>query len=705
MHRAAGRLGRLLAVAAACAAVVCLPQSAAAVTQQQVDNAVTAGAAWLKAQQDPSTGAIGGPFDFGGDWALGALAAAGVHAADLGSPSAQDNYLGVWTSPDWTDPPDPAVGWNAGFNGAGDFARAALLAHAAGLQPSRLSGDQNLIAQLAALYDAPTGSYGSPSMNGAAFGAFALKRGGATPALLAKTAAFVRANQHDDGGWTFGLVANPAQAASPGDIDMTGAALTDLCEAGATPDDPAVARGLAFLHGRLIDASGAFDALFGANADSNAWAIEGLSACGIDPQSPAWTTPSGKTPVDFLLSLQRTSGPNAGSFKWLDTDADGDPPNLYSSQDALRAIVGASFAADPPARANPGDPVVRPAPSVPGGTPVPLAFLIDDGHGDVRLCRVVASIGGTVADVLAAAQASAIPAGCVTAATTNGSGVVTSVNGVAGAWVASVGGAPEAAAGTQAVGLGDLVALRLPAAGVADVDDAPRDFGTQAQGTIGAGRGVWVRAQDAPLALAQVRVVGTDRDDFALSADDCTGETLQPGAGCLVRVRFAPTASGARAASLQIRDVAGTDTTIALAGTGGALAQGLPGAPGADGRAGAPGADGGPGPQGLQGAAGAAGATGATGSRGTRGPAGHDAVVTCRTAGARGRRHVTCSVRLRGTRASTGARLVRHGHTVARGTLARLRVTTRPLAAGRYVLLVGRGRHPRRMQVTLGRIG
>ena len=707
MHRAAGRLGRLLVVAIVCAAVACLPRVAAAATPQQVDAAVAAGATWLRAQQDTSSGAIGGPFDFGGDWALSALAAAGVHAADLGTPSARDHYLDVWTGSDWTDPPDPAVGWNAGFNGAIDFARATLLAHAAGLQPSRLSADQNLVAQLAALYDAPTGSYGSPSMNGAAFGAFALKRSGATPALLAKTAAFVRANQHDDGGWTFGLAADPAQAASPGDIDMTGAALADLCEAGATPDDPAVARGLAFLRSRLLDASGAFAALFGPNADSNAWAVEGLDACGIDPQSPDWTTSAGKTPVDFLLALQRASGPNAGSFKWMETDADGDPPNLYSSQDALRAIAGASFAADPPARANPGDPVVRPAPVVADGTPVPLALLLDDGHGDVRLCRVVANTGSTVADVLAAAQANAIPAGCVTGAATNGSGVVTSVNGVAGAWVASVGGASETAAGAQTVGLGELVALRLPATGVADVDASPRDFGTQAQGTIGARQGVWVRAQDAPLALASVRVVGADRDDFVLSADDCSGETLQPGAGCLVRVRFAPTASGARAATLQIRDGAGTDATVALAGIGGALTAGQPGPPGADGRAGADGTPGATGPQGPQGASGAAGATGvrgANGSRGARGRAGRDATVTCRVLGSRGRRRVASSVQLRGARASTRARLVRHGRTFARGTLARLRATA-PLPAGRCTLLVGGGRHERRVQVTLRRIG
>ena len=309
--------------------------------------------------------------------------------------------------------PIPRPSSNASFIGAADFSRAILLAHAAGLQPTRLSAEQNLLAQLAALYKADSGSYGSPTVTGGVFGALAAARAGVPRAVLAKSAAFVRAQQHDDGGWTIMLVTSPANAAAPGDIDMTGVAIGVLCETGATPDDPAVARGIAFLRDKLISATGGFDAMFGANADSNAWAIEGLSACGVDAQSAAWTTPAGKTPVDFLLTLQRTSGPNAGSFKWLPTDGDDDAPNLYSSQNALRAVAGGTFTADPPARANPGDPVVRPAPTVADGTPVPLALAVDDGHGDVRLCRVVAPAGVTVADVLTVAQVASAPLGCV----------------------------------------------------------------------------------------------------------------------------------------------------------------------------------------------------------------------------------------------------------------------------------------------------
>ncbi|HEX5147252.1 MAG TPA: prenyltransferase/squalene oxidase repeat-containing protein, partial [Conexibacter sp.] len=458
--------GRTIVVAACLALLALCAPAAGAATQQQVATATSAASQWIASQQDPATGEIP---NFGGDWSLSALAAAGVNAADLGGPSAQDFYLGLWNGADWTPVPDPTTGMNVSFYVDTDFERAIMLAHAAGLQPSRLSADQNLVAQLAALYDAPDGAFTAPSLNGNTFGLFALAPEHAPHALLAKLAAYVRANRHDDGGWTYTPVTSPADAAAPSDVDMTGAAIGALCTAGATPDDPYVAGGIAFLRGKLISATGAFDAMFGANTDSNAWAIDGLTACGVDPQSPAWTTADGRTPVDYLLSLQRASGPGAGSFKYDPTEDDAAQPSLYVTQDALRALAAGGFVVDPPARADVADPRVRPAPTVADGTSVPLALAIDDGAGDVRLCRVTALTGSTVADVLSAAQANAVPAGCVTAVGTTG-GAVTSVDGAAGDWLASVDGGPESPAGTQTVGLGDLVSLRLPAAGSAQLD-------------------------------------------------------------------------------------------------------------------------------------------------------------------------------------------------------------------------------------------
>ena len=79
--------------------------------------------------------------------------------------------------------------------------------------------------------------------------------------------------------------------------------------------------------------------------------------------------------------------------------------------------------------------------------------------------------------------------------------------------------------------------------------------------------------ESAPITIASVRLGGPAADDFVV-ADSCAGETLPPTGTCTVRVRFAPTATGARAAMLAVRstqDALGQaldGTDVALTGTG-----------------------------------------------------------------------------------------------------------------------------------------
>lgn len=475
---------RRSALAAATAlAVAALPAGAGAATPAQVQSAVTSGSSWIRAQQHVASGEIPG---FGGDWSLSALAAAGIAASDVrgpaaGAPSAQDFHLAQWTtgsddrSLDWTAPSD-------GPNGrpATDYERALLLAHAAGLQPSRLSERQNLVAQLAGVYrNRPAtpdpagqglteGSFGSPALfNGTVFGALAMAKTKAPATLLTRIGRTIRSNQHADGGWTYQRVRTEADRGRASDIDMTGAGLAALCATGAAADDPDVVRAAGFLRGKLDPASGGFSAMFGSNTDSNAWVVQGLNECGIDAST--WSTGGGKTPIDFLLDQQRTTGPNAGSFKYLPSEGVDGPPNLYASQDALRALAGGGFTADPPAPAG-GGPAVRPAPDVAAGTVVPLALVVDagtvDGDRDVRFCRVDAPVGIGVAALLETAASSARPAGCVTALSVR-DGDVQALNGVANdgqrRWnVRLDGGALHRASG-RPVGFGQLVALELGA--------------------------------------------------------------------------------------------------------------------------------------------------------------------------------------------------------------------------------------------------
>jgi hypothetical protein len=409
------RVPRLVVAFAAIAALA--PSAASAATQQEIDASVAAGAAWIRTQQNVATGQITG---FGGDYALSALAAAGVHPADVGAPSAQDYYADLWAAQ--TTPSSTAI----------------LFGHAAGLDVQRLSASTNLVAQLAAAYNAD-GSLGNGATNLTAFSALALARVGAPAAALARINGYLRGQQHLDGGWNFGRVSTDAQRATAGSVDMTGAVLAALCETGAGANDPDVRAGLSFLEGRQDPATGGFG-----NVDSTGWALSGLRACGIDPQGGRFTTAASTNPVDYLISQQDASG------AFLFSGA----PNLYSTQNAVRALAGEAFSAEPPRRATAADPRFRAVPAVADGTPTPHVLGIDDGAGDVRLCSVTAPAGATLATFLASAS------GCVTSVATAG-GLVTAVNGAAGDWRVRVNRTPEQpASDARTVAFGDMVALR-----------------------------------------------------------------------------------------------------------------------------------------------------------------------------------------------------------------------------------------------------
>ena len=157
-------------------------------------------------------------------------------------------------------------------------------------------------------------------------------------------------------------------------------------------------------------------------------------------------TSSGLTPADSLLSQQDPSG----AFLFSGS------PNLYSTQNTVRALAGEAFSAEPPRRAAAGDPRWRPLPAVAEGTATPHALAIDDGAGAVRFCSVTVAGGATLAAVLDAAP-------CVDEFVAAG-GSVTEVNGREGAWRVRRDRAPEGpAADGKVVAFGDTVALRLPA--------------------------------------------------------------------------------------------------------------------------------------------------------------------------------------------------------------------------------------------------
>lgn len=465
--------------------------TASAAPPAAIDAAVQRGADYLAAQQAPDGRFLG----FGGDWALGSLVAAGRDADAIrpsaDGPSALAAYRTLWTSgpegeEDWTTPsgPDPYTPPPALL--ASDYSRALLLSHAVGLEPTRLSADQNLVAQLAGIYFGRQpagetvdlgrieGNFGDPTpMSGAIGNLFALSRTAMPQVVLDAAAEVVRSNQLDDGSWSWDRISDLSQRSESwrGDIDMTSQAIGALCDAGVRPTDPAIVRGLDYLHATQIANGGIASSWAPAgNINSTAAVVMTLNACGIDPQGADWTTGDGNTPIDFLIAHQLPSGADAGGFPLNLGDPDAD---LYASQEAVRALTGSGYVVSPRRTV--------PSPKVADGTPVPQALVVDagidaTGERDLRVCRVVAPVGATVAALLQAAATSAQPAGCVTGLSVE-DGTVRTLNGVAArgeqrTWLARVEAGAPRRAGSQPVCHGQIVSLYVGRAADA-TSDAP----------------------------------------------------------------------------------------------------------------------------------------------------------------------------------------------------------------------------------------
>ncbi len=457
------RLG--IGVATTAAVLLLLPSTAQATsTAAQIQTATTNGVAYLKTLQ-----ASNGSFVTGGlstEWAFSALAAAGTAAVDVtpaGSPSlnARTVYQGQLAASTWPSTA-PVVT---------DYERGALNAYAAGIDPARVAATRNLIANVVSYWQpASPGYYGPPAnFNGTVFAVLALagaktQAGGARvpQALLNPSITVIRANQHNDGGWDFPQAAgNPTTLAATSDIDMTGATMAAMCAAGVPNTDPAVVAAKTFLKGKLVAASGAFNSSFGANSDSNGWAVSGLNACGITSQGADFTTTSHKTPIDFLIAQQVNPG---GGFKYQPSSTGA---TAYSSIDAERALAGGGFTATPPTPVTAGALTWAAASGFISGTASTLAVVIDNGT-TVTPCSVSITPTGattTLGAVLSAAATAATPSGCVTSVTpSTGTGTITAINGTTNTgtstWKVSTDGSTLISASRGAtVHIGDTIYL------------------------------------------------------------------------------------------------------------------------------------------------------------------------------------------------------------------------------------------------------
>lgn len=434
-------------------------------TVEQITTAANNGITYLKTLQKED-GSIPG---FGGDWSLTAFAANGVAAANVkkteGSTDARTWYQGLVGAATWPGTEKPP---------ATEFERAALLAYAAGIDPARVSKRQNLIAKVASFYQTESPGYYGTVFNETVFGLLALADTKTTAGVqrvpqvvLDKSIEAVRANQHTDGGWTFAKVAgNKAAEESESEPDMTGAAMAALCTAGVANTDADIVAAKNYLASIFDGTTGAIESPFGNNTDSVAWAVEGLKACGLDPQAAQFTgpEPGKKTPIDFLRS-QQVAG---GGFRY---GTSGTTPETHASQDAVRALGSGGFTATPPVPTG-GLPQWK-AETVFGTgktETAPLMLIVDNGSSPLKVCSVSLAPEATtttLSKVLDAAVKATTPASCVTGYLPgSGTGAITQINGFPVSpeekWnIVIDGGAKKQAKRGTEIRLGDTIYLKF----------------------------------------------------------------------------------------------------------------------------------------------------------------------------------------------------------------------------------------------------
>lgn len=175
----------------------------------------------------------------------------------------------------------------------GDLERTILVLVGAGVNP-RSFGGQDLIAKLRAARGGD-GSW-SGQVNLTAFGILALAAAGEGRGD-GESANWLAGARAGDGGWAF------VAGADSGDADSTGAALQALAVTGGNRG--AISSGVRWLR-REQQRGGGFElAGGGVNAQSTAWAVQGLVSAGVDPGR---VRSGGRSGLDYIASVRASDG-------------------------------------------------------------------------------------------------------------------------------------------------------------------------------------------------------------------------------------------------------------------------------------------------------------------------------------------------------------------------------------------------------------
>jgi Prenyltransferase and squalene oxidase repeat len=248
----------------------------------------------------------------------------------------------------------------AGAKDAGSIERNILVARAAGLSATDFDG-RDLVAILRAKF-ARDGSVGG-AVNLTTFGILALRAAGV--AVPARTDGWLLAQQNHDGGFGF------ARRGGSSDVDDTGAALEALASLPGSRAAGVRARAIAYVR-RQQDHDGGFPSQpgEGSNAQSTAWAVQGLDAAGVSPSGVRHA--GGPSPLAYLQSLIGRDGAVAYARGQRQTP-------VWVTGEALMALAGKPLPLAPlPAPAAKPTPTPTPTPT-PAPTPTPKAPVTHQG--------------------------------------------------------------------------------------------------------------------------------------------------------------------------------------------------------------------------------------------------------------------------------------------------------------------------------------
>jgi energy-coupling factor transport system substrate-specific component len=246
-------------------------------------------------------------------WAAMGLAAAGRNPASVrrGGHSALDSLRAQAST----------------LQGVGDAERTILAARACGASAYSFAGRHLVLEMMRAR--ARDHSF-AEQVNLTAFAIFALRAIGHTPSFrpIREAAGWIERQQGRDGGFGF------AAGGGSSDVDDTAAALQALVDAGAR-NGRALGAAESFLV-RSQNPDGGYPQQYGgeSNAQSTAWAVQGLIAAGRDPASVRRR--GSRSPLGYLESLLTSNG----SIRYSRTSAQ---TPVWVTAQALIALAGWTF--------------------------------------------------------------------------------------------------------------------------------------------------------------------------------------------------------------------------------------------------------------------------------------------------------------------------------------------------------------------------